>query len=297
MAAGRYRIGLRAHDFGRLPAEDLAAALRPFHPDIAQLALSKALPDPPGEEEYLKPRAAASIRSALAEKGVSVSVLGCYINPVHPNPGERERQLQRFEAHLKRAGDFGCRIVGTETGSPAPDSSRHPGRASEDSFELLCESLARLAGVAERLGAVVGVEPVADIHVLSSFEKTARLLDRIPGPGLGIIFDPVNLMPIAGLAEPQSDFFERAFDCLGSRIAAIHLKDFLPSGRESGGKGGKGTIVALGRGAFDLGAFLESLVRRFPSMDLLLENCGPGEAAASMRALRQALGVSPGESI
>lgn len=281
MAKSGYRIGLRAHDFGRLPLGELASALELFHPDIVQLALSKALPEPPAEKEYLKPCAAASIRAALAEKGISVSVLGCYINPVHPDPGERERQLLSFEAHLRRAKDFGCRIVGTETGPINPDW--------EASFEILCESMDRLTAIAEENGVVVGVEPVADDHVISSIETTATLLGRISSPGLGIIFDPVNLIPRAGLGEPQGDFFERAFDRFGGRVVAVHLKDFLAVGTEAKGWVGKGQTVPLGLGAFDLVAFAESLVRRLPSMDLLLENCGSKDAEASMRALRQAL--------
>ena len=80
------RIGVRAHDFGKLPAEELAARISARGLSCVQLALSKAIAGidlKPGE---LNPGMAFHIGQAFHRHGLQIAVLGCYINPIHPDP-------------------------------------------------------------------------------------------------------------------------------------------------------------------------------------------------------------------
>jgi len=273
-------IGLRAHDYGRLPPEALSEALAAFRPDSIQLALSKAFPDAPGPGG-LSPGYARRVRKALDARGIAVAVLGCYINPVHPDPDARDAQLRRFEEHLRYARDFGCPLVGTETGSRAPNCSFHPDTAAPETFDTLCASMERLARVAEACGAMIGVEPVACQHTLSSIEKMTAFLHRVPSPAIRIIWDPVNLIPPDGLgSESQPAFFSRALDAWGDRVAAVHAKDFvITNGRKQGD-------LPAGTGSLDWNALVSLLVTRKPGVDILLENAGPKTARAAMTMLR-----------
>lgn len=273
------QFGLRAHDFGRWPAETLAERLESCHPASIQLALSKAFPNTAMDAQWLSPGYARRIREIFALRGMAIAVLGCYINPVHPDRGELERQLRRFEDHLRFARDFGCAVVGTETGSLNPDCSFHPDTQSQATFDQLCRSVERLVRVAEGCGSIVGIEPVADRHTLSSIEKTSVLIDRIDSPALRVIFDPVNLIPDAGLAESQEAFLGRAFAAFGSRIVVVHAKDFCFE------KGRKSETVAAGSGVFDFDAFFRILQREKPGIDVLLENTTPATAPAAMAHL------------
>lgn len=278
------RFGLRAHDFGPCEAGLLADRIASYGVSRIQLALSKAFPDFPASPGQLSRGFAEATREVFADRGVGIAVLGCYINPVHPDAGIREAQLKRFEEHLRFAGSFGCSLVGTETGSLNPDSSWHPDTGGETAFESLCDSVERLVKFAERYGAIVAIEPVADQHTVSSVEKTRILLDRIDSPALGIIFDPVNLIPRKGLLGKQVDFFERAFAAFGSRIVAIHVKDFRGEG------GVKSQIVSPGSGEFDFSSFFRLLREKKPEIDVLLENSSPAEAPAALAFLRRAAG-------
>jgi len=270
------RLGLRAHDFGRHPPEVLAEKLEAFGPACVQLALAKAFPDAPDPEGIEGTGYPGRIRDIFEARGMAIAVLGCYINPVHPDRGELERQLARFEAHLRFAGDFGCPIVGTETGSLNPDSSYHPGTRDEATFDRFCVSIERLVRAAEGCGTIVGIEPVADQHTVSSIDKTRILIERIDSPALGIIFDPVNLIPVSGLRESQPEFFARAFEAFGRRIAVIHAKDFrMENGRKSG-------ALAAGMGDFDYPSFFRLLRAQRPGIDVLLENTSPSTAAAAL---------------
>lgn len=274
------QIGLRAHDYGKLPPEQLAETLAQYRPASIQLALAKAFPNAPGPGS-LSPGYARYVRKTLEARNISVAVLGCYINPVHPDPDARDRSLRLFEEHLRFARDFGCAIVGTETGSRNPDCSWHPDTAREETFDTLCASVERLLKTAEGCGSIVGIEPVADQHTVSSIELMQKLLARFPSPALKVIYDPVNLIPQAGLTETQDRFFCRAFEAFGEHIAAIHAKDFrMEGGRKAGD-------LPAGTGDLDYPALLKLLNAKKPGIDILLENSKPATARETIAFLQE----------
>ena len=274
------QIGLRAHDYGNnVSPEKLAETLAEFNPASIQLALAKALSGSPADGG-LSPGYARRIRRILEERNIAIAVLGCYINPVHPDSDAREQQLRRFEEHLRYARDFGCALVGTETGSCNPDCSYHPGTEKPETFDLLCRSLERLTGTAEKCGSIVAIEAVADQHTVSSIEKMETVLRRLASPALKVIYDPVNLIPSAGLAETQEHFFAHAFDAFGDAIVAIHAKDFRMEG------GAKNGALPAGTGELDYRSLLNIITKCKPNIDILLENSSPASGKQAMTFLR-----------
>jgi len=276
------QIGLRAHDYGKnVSIAKLAAILADYRPASIQLALAKSLSDAP-RIGGLSPGYARRVRRVLEDRNIAIAVLGCYINPVHPDPAAREKQLRSFEEHLRFARDFGCAIVGTETGSCNKDCSFHPDTEKPETFDLFCKSLERLVKTAEKCGSIVAIEAVADQHTISSIEKMEQVLLRLASPALKVIYDPVNLIPKAGLAESQTQFFTRAFTAFGDEIAAIHAKDFR---MENGAKNG---ALPAGTGELDYTALLSLIMERKPGIDILLENTSPAtgqQAAAYLRGI------------
>ena len=274
------QIGLRAHDYGtNVSARELADILGEFKPASIQLALAKSLSDAP-KLGGLSPGYARRVRETLAAKGIHVAVLGCYINPVHPDPAAREKHLLRFEEHLRHARDFGCPMVGTETGSLNGDCSFHPDTERPETLDSLCRSLERLIATAEVCGSIVAIEAVADQHTVHSVEKMELVLRRLASPALRVIYDPVNLIPKDGLRESQGEFFARAFDAFGDKIVAVHAKDFR---MENGKKNG---ALPAGTGELDYGTLLRIVAERKPGIDILLENSGPDTGSTAMAFLR-----------
>ena len=259
--------------------EELAETLAVYRPASIQLALAKALADAP-RPGGLSPGYARRIRRVLEKRDIAVAVLGCYINPVHPDPEVREAQLRSFEEHLRFARDFGCALVGTETGSRSPDCSFHPDTEKPETFELFRNSLERLVAAAEKCGSIVAIEAVADQHTISTIEKMERIVRSLASPALKVIYDPVNLIPAAGLAEAQETFFTRAFDAFGDHIAAIHAKDFRMEGTRKNG------ALPAGTGDLDYPALLRLIAERKPGVDILLEDTGPAAGKKAMDFLR-----------
>lgn len=278
-------FGLRAHDFGKLPAKELATSIASSGAKAVQLALAKALPG-----NHLMPAefgkdGLQAIRREFNENEISIAVIGCYIDTVTPDLELREFSLKRFEAHIDAAVELGCRIIGTETGSPIPYLDKIDGR--QIAFEIALESLHRLVKAAEEKGIYVGVEAVAEYHALSTIEHIKIMIEKFNSPALGIIFDPVNLIPVTGV-EDMDDFLDDCFSTFGDRIVAIHAKDFKMVSSEKG-------VVKMGdlpvgtTGVMDwVGVFKRLIKAGKHQVPVLLEDTSPAHAVNSFAYLQNA---------
>lgn len=288
-------IGFRAHDFGTFSsvsalAETVAAIKTP---SFIQLALGKAVkPSKPWQEwdeEYI-----AGVAKELSDKGVGIAIVGCYINPVHPDEEERNKHLERFEKSLSLNKSFGCRIVGTETGSWTKDISYNIETYTEKVFSVFLKSIERMVKAAEKYDAICAIEAVSYHHTICSVERMARVLETFPSDHLKVIYDPVNLIPINGIREKdgcfpavasqeaQRDFYIQALDAYQDRICAIHCKDYVLD--EKGFK--IGNIPAL-TGVFDWKNFFKELRERNLDVPVLLENHNPATLKETLSALSE----------
>jgi len=281
------QIGLRAHDYGKdVSIEELSVIINDYRPEKSQsvsiqLALAKSLRNAP-KPGGISTGFARHVRAVLEEQKISIAVLGCYINPVHPDPDIREKQLSSFCEHLRFAHDFGCTIVGTETGACNADCSFHPDTDKPETFDIFCRSLEKLITTAEKCGSITAIEAVADQHTISTIEKMEKVLRIFSSPALKVIYDPVNLIPQNGLhTESQKDFFTRAFNSFGNDITIIHAKDFRI---ENGVKNG---MLPAGTGEMDYSSLLQLISERKPGIDILLENTSPASGKKAAEYLKR----------
>ncbi|NVK55770.1 MAG: sugar phosphate isomerase/epimerase [Alteromonadaceae bacterium] len=274
-------LGLRAHDYGQgMPAE-IAAEIGRFPVSCVQLALAKSFPfitDSPGQ---ITPGFANHVRDEFARYNINIAVLGCYINPIHPDPAERERSLRRFEEHLQFARDFGCSIVGTETGSRNADCTYHPDNHSEAAFQELVVSVRRLADVAERHGVFVGIEGVAHHHTINTYDRMERLLMCVDSPNVKVIYDPVNFFPLDE-CDAQQQLMDEAFTRFGDHIVAIHCKDFV---NENGVKTGD---LPSGSGEMDHAHLFGLIQKNMPFVHVILESTDQKSVTGILKLLNKA---------
>jgi len=276
-------LGVRAHDFGRLPAGDLAGRIAGHGFTCVQLAPPKAIAGFEPERENLTPHNARRICGEFRRHGIAIAVLGCYINLAGPDAALRRRELDRFKEYLRRAGDFGCALVGTETGSLNPNYSAHPGNRGEEAFQLVRAGVRELADEAERSGASVGIEGV-ERYVISDARRLRRLIEEVGSDRVRVIFDPVNLLSPENHAD-QDEIIRETFDLLGDRIAVIHAKDFVV-------EAGRLRSVRSGRGRLNHTLLAELIRARTPQVPVLLEDTEPATVDEGVRFWRELL---PGE--
>ncbi|WP_019911700.1 sugar phosphate isomerase/epimerase family protein [Paenibacillus sp. HW567] len=272
------RYGTLAHTAGCLPLKELTAALQDYGIDFVQLALSKAIQDIDTSTGKLSPGLANYIGEQFDKAGIRIGVLGCYINPIHPDPAVRRQEIKRFKEHLRYARQFGAPMVATETGNLTTYKELEPSRYEELGWDTLKSTVEELAEEAEKWGVLLGLEGVRS-HTLSTPAKMRRILDEVPSSAIGVVFDPCNL--IGDQVHLQDEIVDDSFSLFGERIILAHLKGIYADG--SGFRHGK-----AGQGLFHTADFLKKLQACKPMIDVSLEDIsGPDvkETVALMKSL------------
>jgi len=269
-----FRIGVRGHDYGRRSPRELAQAIKNAGFCSTQLAISKGITGMEQDIGRLTPGLCYEIKQAFSEANVELAVIGCYIEPVHPDEDTRKLHLRRFKEHLLYARAMGGLVVGTETTLYRAEES---GR--EKAFQTLLKSVGELVEEAEKCGAIVGVEPVA-AHTLNTPELAARLLEIIGSNHLQIIFDPVNLINTPELVRNHDDLLDRCFDAFGERIMALHCKDITIDAD------GKPKETLLGQGMVNYNKLSDYLKAHRPGLGLLREGADPATADIDIAFLK-----------
>ncbi len=255
-------IGMRAHDLEYGDIEVLSEKLAEYDKHTVQLALLKSVQNVNLTEGAFTPGLARYIKNALDQNGISISVLGCYINPVCPDKEAREKEIRRFKEHIHFAKYLGADMIGTETGSVSPDGLYDPYNHSEENYQDFLGVMRELAEYAKDMGVCIGVEAVT-FFTIHSPETMKRMLDDLNMPNIYVIFDPCNYLDIHNYKN-QREIFKKAFDLYGDRIAVVHCKDFTVQGDR--------LVYALPtEGELDYAYLAELINERKPNIPLLLE--------------------------
>ena len=93
-------LGFRTHDFGRKfdNADQIGEIVSGYRKNAClHFAPYKVLDNAP---KPMNDKWASDTRKALSAHGVRVAILGCYVNPVHPDPEVLKQELQKFENGL-----------------------------------------------------------------------------------------------------------------------------------------------------------------------------------------------------
>lgn len=257
-------FGCRAHDLTRAHTPDeLGAACEEQGVRYVQLALAKSFPQMVSGAGEISPGMGAHVRRALAAHDVEVAVMGCYFNMIDADLAAREQGIRKFEAYLSCARSFGCGIVASETGSVDPKFRYTEENFTDEAFREAADVIGRLVAHAERVGAVVGIEPGVN-HPIHDVETCARLVESVGGsPALGFILDPTALITPA-LADSQLDITCSMLKAFPERIVATHLVDYRI-------EGGELVRCNLGEGQMDVASVLGAVLSAKPHGHVLTE--------------------------
>ncbi|MCH1625442.1 sugar phosphate isomerase/epimerase family protein [Ferdinandcohnia quinoae] len=271
-------LGIRGHDIASSSLDELVRRIASKGFTSVQLALSKSLPQINTELGSLSPGLAHHIGDKFQKQAIQIAVLGCYINMIHPDLAKRRNSLERFKEHIRFARDFGCSIVGTETGNVLGKGGYTEENFKEKPFLDVVESVKELVAEAEKFGVIVGIEAGMN-HPIYSVQTMKRLLDCVDSNNLQVIFDPMNLLTIKNY-EIQEEIFAEALEVLGDRIVIIHAKDFIV-------ENGSFKQVEVGKGLLNYEMLFPLIKAKKPHIHILMEGTKEpyiDEAAAYLRA-------------
>jgi sugar phosphate isomerase/epimerase len=171
------------------------------------------------------------LKRLFQEQGLDFAVLGCYLNLANPDKEQLKKITETYIAHLRSL--LGCGVVGTETGCPNMEYRNDPASRTEEAYQTFVTNLHPVVEAAEKLGALIAIEPVR-YHIIFNSKRVRRLLDEVNSPNLQIILDPVNLLAMDNY-EQQTYVPEEAIELLGKETAVAAITAVMISSRRSSG--------------------------------------------------------------
>lgn len=271
------RIGCRAHDYGKLPAAELAAVLHAKGYTGAQLAMPRGIAGV-ADFAHITEEQLAEIRTAFAAQDVEISVLSCYQDLSAPDADARRAAVDAVKRTLGYAKVLGAKMVGSETAwGPCTDEEKAARRP------LMLDSIARITEEAARLDAVFAVESV-DVHPLCTPELLREVLDAAADEAhCRVIFDPVNLFCARDGQDRayQAAHWSRWLEVIGNQLGAVHVKDCRI------GADGSKTLLPLGEGDMDYTAIRAFLAACAPAAPLIRDEVILTADTADVRYLRR----------
>ncbi len=266
------RIGIRAHDVKADTFEQLVEEINREGFHCCQLALSKAIKEFPTNKEAMTPGMALYMKEVFAKNSVDVAVLGCYLNLANPDKEQLADIIDTYKRHIRFASLLGCGLVGTETGACNTEYKFEPFSHTEEALEIFIKGLRQVVEYAEKLGVIVGIEPVHK-HIMNNAKRTRQVLDAINSPNLQVIFDPVNLLNEENYMNHE-EIIKEFVELNGKEIAIIHAKDFVI-------KDGVLKSVPSGQGMLNNDLLLSYIKKEKPFIHVLLEDTKPENAMQS----------------
>lgn len=256
-------ITIRGHDLSQVQTiEDLAEKTKEQGIHTLQLALGLSFPEMSSGANEINSGMGNYVKRVLEKQEVSVGILSCYINMIHPDLTIREELLTKFEQYLRYASSFGASMVASETGCVLPELQYTEENFTDEAFAEAVSVIRRLVKAGEKYQMMVGIEPGLN-HPVYSLERVEQLIQAVDSDYLGIILDPTNLITSTNYQE-QVQLVEEAFERFGEKICAVHLKDFRVEQE-------KIVPVNLGDGVIEYTKIKEIIKKNRPYLYVVLE--------------------------
>src|SRR5262245_50718651 len=165
--------------------------------------------------------AAAKVRGLVEKTGVGISGLGYYPNPLAPDADHRRMVCDHLRKVIDAAKTLGVGVVNTFIG-------RDPARTIEQQWPVFQEVWPPLVRHAEAAGVKIGIENCPMLFSVDEWpggknlaispSVWRKMFDALPGPTLGLNFDPSHLVW-------QFIDIPRCVREFARRIHHVHAKD------------------------------------------------------------------------
>jgi sugar phosphate isomerase/epimerase len=164
----------------------------------------------------------AEVMDMLADRGLAVSALGYYPNPLHPDPAHREAVIGHLLRVIAAAGLLGVKVVNTFVGGDRA-------LGVEENWARAVEILSPVVARARDAGVTLAFENCPMIfsrdewpggHNIAYAPRIWRRIFETWGEAVGMNFDPSHLV---WQMIDQARFIRE----FGDRIVHVHAKDLM----------------------------------------------------------------------
>lgn len=163
-----------------------------------------------------------AIAGALAEKGIQISGLGYYPNPLHPDAAHRDEVIGHLKKVITAAGTMGVGVVNTFVGG---DRSL----TVDDNWTRAQEIITPIVNHAKESGVTLAFENCPMIfshdewpggHNIAYSPRIWRRIFEEWGDAVGMNFDPSHL--VLQMIDQRRFIME-----FGARMVHVHVKDLM----------------------------------------------------------------------
>lgn len=148
------------------------------------------------------------VRRVSAESGLPIVCLDTSVRIAQPDPAVRDQQIRDGRAMLEIAAGWNAPVIRVFGGPPE-------GTSIDDAVLAAAECLAPLAERGRELGVAVALETH---DAFAGSVAVRRVLDAVPGPGAGALWDILHPFRVGETAE-------QALDQMLDRLLHVHIKD------------------------------------------------------------------------
>lgn len=224
------------------------------------------------------------VRDAFRDANLPIVAISAYTNLTHPDSDKRQKNIEYVKEILSYAREFGCPYVVSETGTYNLESDwlYDPKNSTEEAYQEFKTIALDLAKFAYDHDAVFLVENYVN-NIVGSVDQTARLLQEINHPGIGLVLDPTNYFDDSNI-DNVDPTIEKIFHVLEDKIKVAHAKDCrraVDTGEKFGGGSaehnsfrGAGAVElpAAGLGVLNYELYLEKLSKKYPNIPIIIEH-------------------------
>lgn len=254
------KIGIRAHDVGKMPLDELLKQVKALGFQNIQLVIYKTLPK---EDGFLEKDKAIEYHNILSKYNVNVAMLGDYFNPVHSNKELLNYMIERFKNNLEFCNYLGTKNIGTETGSYNDDEwTYNPKNHTEEAYDEALKVFKNLADYAEIFDSNVVIEGAYN-HVIYNPKTLRRFVDDIGKKNVKVTIDLFNFLNINN-HEKRYEILEECLNLFKDEIVNFHLKDYQVIDN-------KLVQVGLGQGLMDYPKIIKMIKEKVSDAYLIFE--------------------------
>lgn len=242
------------------------------------------------------------VRDTFRDHDLPICCVSGYTNIIHPDPAQRQANVERLKEIIRNARALGSPYVISETGTYNTESEwmSDPKNKSEEGFETCRKVIAELAQEAYDHGSMFLLETYVN-NVVGSVEETVKMFAQVDHPGLGLLMDPTNYFETHNI-DRMDEILNQVFDTLSDKIKIGHAKDVKRSGDDKSEKHadigdaealeshtfrgvGEIELPAPGLGSLNYDLYLKRLAQKHPNIPMIIEHLDEADVPRAKKFL------------
>ena len=215
-----------------------------------------------------------AVREAFARHDVVIAEVGVWNNLMDPDEETRRHNLKAMMEGLALADEVGALCVVNIAGGFNAEhwDGPHPANLSQDAFALAVENARGIIDAVRPKRAKVTYE-MMPYMIPDGPDSYLELVQAVDRRAFGVHLDVVNIINSPRRYYGSADLIRECFQKLGPHIVSCHLKDIRLDDRL--------TVhldeVLVGKGGFDIAAYLQEVAKLPHEPPVLLEHLRTAE--------------------